>query len=381
MWWWYLACIAFVLGQAVRIPFGLGFITPLDVVIIAGWFVYRPWSYIAMIRSYSFGNGLLFIITTMLVSLGIALPWFGFTDVALGSLYAIRIILYTLPLLIVIRAKEKAFRWLISTALLASVFLGFAQILVFPNLAALVRFGWDPHWYRLVGTWLDPNFMGMLLAASVVYTLEPFILKQEKNRLWLPALLFLGLIFTFSRSSYLAFFCMCCVLLVRFRRREVLGITVLATILLVASLVPRMFFDRLQGIDRSESALARIVSWRHALVIASKHPQGVGYNLYRQAQLRYHVSVQENAHGATGSDSSLLTILVTTGVLGLAVWIYFLAKLAGWASIQGDVGWVLFAALSGWIVHAQFVNSLLFVPLMFLFWTWVGQVRSVREQT
>src|SRR5690606_11520258 len=37
---------------------------------------------------------------------------------------------------------------------------GFIQLQILPNLEGLESLGYDPHINRLVGSWLDPNFIG-----------------------------------------------------------------------------------------------------------------------------------------------------------------------------------------------------------------------------
>jgi len=87
-------------------------------------------------------------------------------------------------------------------------FIGFALYLVSPDLRSLKALGWDDHYYRLIGTLLDPNFTGIILTTSIIFKLVYWI-KIEKYRNWFMCAIgleTLALGLTFSRSSFISLF-------------------------------------------------------------------------------------------------------------------------------------------------------------------------------
>jgi hypothetical protein len=49
---------------------------------------------------------------------------------------------------------------------------GFVQLLILPDLSGLAKYGWDPHYNRLVTAMLDPNYAGTYLSMGVALALS-----------------------------------------------------------------------------------------------------------------------------------------------------------------------------------------------------------------
>ena len=96
--------------------------------------------------------------------------------------------------------KQK--KQIITSFLLLFVLVSYAQYIFLPDLTFLGYLGWDDHLGRMVGTWFDPAFCGLVLIFVSIYF---FSLKQFVSWRYLisgAALLAVGL--TFSRANYLA---------------------------------------------------------------------------------------------------------------------------------------------------------------------------------
>ncbi len=378
--WWALALVCFLLGQTVRIPLGPGYLTPLDLAVVVGWvWILARGDVLSQMKNTTWGKGFLLVVGTLVISLIPALFLFELPTVLAGSLYLVRFVLYGAAAVIPFSRRDlRVVRTGMVYALGGTAGLGIAQFILFPNLAPLTVHGWDPHWYRLVSTWLDPNYVGLLLAAGILYVLTPGLTarKWDNRTVLIGTVLFFALLLTFSRSAYLAFVVMSGLSLLRFRTRENALLVVLSVTLLSASLLPRLLIEQYRDINRSESARARVLSYRKALKIAAAHPFGVGFNLYRDAQVALRLLPEGTvSHGSTGADSSFLFLLATTGFFGLSAWIFWLSRTLGTlAKISTGSAWMLFCAMFGWMVHAQFVNSLVFPPLLFFFWSWLNEV-------
>src|SRR3989344_755056 len=146
--------------------------------------------------------GIVSLLSLLINSNRISLPELG-----ISSLYLIRWLMYAGIYIIVLRKQINATSWLVG---LFGVGVGYAligiiQFFLYPDLRNLMYLGWDPHYYRLFSTILDPNFAGIIFVFTVL--LGFYFYVQRKHRLLLSAMLIpiIALVLTFSRSSYLAF--------------------------------------------------------------------------------------------------------------------------------------------------------------------------------
>jgi O-antigen ligase len=224
-------------------------------------------------------------------------------------------------------------------------------------------FEWDPHKNRLASTFFDPNFTGAYLVICATLLFK-YLHKKRRLALLSLLILILGIFLTFSRSSW-AMFAFVILVYGLFRYRWLL----LASLLLGFSayfFVPRVQ-TRLSGAtDPADSAHFRIISWNNTWTIAKDNLlTGVGFNAFRYSQRDYgFLDVDNfNKHSGAGSDSSLLFVLVTTGVFGLVV---FLCGFTEIFKTSGDNRLLLLAVVGGLFLHSLFVNSLFFPQIMFL---------------
>lgn len=256
--------------------------------------------------------------------------------------------------------------------------LGIFQLIYFPSLLPWAgKTGWDPHIGRLFATFLDPNFAGAFLTFGFIISLS--LLTYAKS---IEAKIILGLaalstlttiILTYSRSSYL-FLSISFLVLSILRSKKLLLIGVAAIIILL--LIFPKSIERIQGgFSIDESAVARFASWEKTMVIIRDHPLlGVGYNAFEPAQKNYAlINIYEKARSDTGSDSSLLTILATTGFTGLFAYLlfYFVSiikakKMFSFSppTTKKAFGLALVSIMIGLLFHSLFVNSLLYPAMM-----------------
>lgn len=269
-------------------------------------------------------------------------------------------------------------RWLLTVlgvAALILLALGYAQRILIPDIGFLVKYGWDPHKDRLLSTFVDPNFFGMFLVMLHTYLLAAF-LEVPARRRWLGVfvgLTLLAIILTLSRSAYLALIvASSVVLLLRSWRSWV--VLVLGLLLVVGATPPVR--DRIAGAFAVDATSQfRIQSWVETLEIAAKQPVvGVGYNGLGSARLRFGYLSDLTGHSAQGTDSSLILILTTTGLVGLALYLGFLVSLTveAWAVWRTDRDPLLrlsalavLGIIPAYVLDSQFVNGL-FYPLLFV---------------
>lgn len=383
-----ICILSLVLGQLVRIPaFGTeGAILPNDVILpglFAGWLLKglleRRMRFISSPLSWPLGTMFAVFILTFIAG-SAQLPFLTTREHFVAALYIVRWLEYALLFFIVadtVRTEKIGSRLLVvlfvSAAILAV--LGFVQLKLFPDFSFMVPKGWDPHLGRLLSTWFDPNFLGGFFSFIAVVSAAIAFSATGRWRivLWsVAALMLSGLIFTFSRSGYVAFIAGVTILTFIRSRRAFLLLVVIAA--LVVASVPRVKERVIGAFQIDETAKTRIVSWQNALKVVRDYPlTGIGYNTYRYVQVEYGFQKEASEHSAGGSDSSLLTILVTTGPIGLAVyvWILWAYVSIAWQSYRRGatplvrgLGLGALSAIISVTAHSIFINSLLFPHMM-----------------
>jgi O-antigen ligase len=339
-------------------------------------------------------------------------------------------------------------------ALFASAFLvaaaGFIQLLVYPDMTRLEEYGWDPHINRLVSTWLDPNFVGGYLAFIICIALGILLCLPKKAShthtaeahsasavraaeaathgarsaklplLALIAILTAALFFTYSRSAYLALAAGIIVIsLLKNWKILLLSVVIFAVGIGVSPRADQRLGELYQSaasiiFNTSENpdptARLRIKAYEQTWELVTMRPLlGSGYNTLRYTNVKEGFVENSQIHSAGGSDSSLLTILVTTGILGFVpfamIFILMLGKF--WTGLKPPAANIAHTAatrstahhsfstlhplqqglnlgmLGGTIallVHSIFVNSLLFAPIMIPFWIIYGLISNNKNK-
>lgn len=265
--------------------------------------------------------------------------------------------------------------------------LGFIQLTLFPNLWDLSRVApalagakWDPHQGRLVATWLDPNFIGGFFAITLPFVMIKVFLPLTKGVGVLTVLAAaFALLLTQSRSSLVALVLGAAITaplwLVALRSYSpivkftaVIGSLsfLVALIVFPALLLP----ERLAGLlFVDDTAALRLASLKSAWSLAEDHPiLGVGYNAYQFAARDAGLIGDFTIHSRAGADNSLLTLAVTTGLVGVVLFLLPWAAIASYLVRASLVGSLTAAAaatsLAVLLVHSQFVNSFLYSHLL-----------------
>ena len=281
-----------------------------------------------------------------------------------GFFYLLRFTAYVLLYFAVrdVVARKKELKHTLVNALLTvgsfvAVF-GWIQYLAFPSLVPLSEYGWDPHYFRLVGTFLDSGFTGILLALFTLLIFTKIWSGGAKAGDW--ALLFLGissLALTYSRASYLAFFAGLVILYIVRRNLKLLvgGLVLLA---IAVFLLPRPAGEGVR-LERTSTVNSRLESYKEAVAIVKNNPLfGVGFNLYRA------VNEDESklSHAGAGTHSSLLFVLATTGIAGFATFSWLLWQIAHflWLRRNKVNGMLVVASFWAIFIHSFFDNSLFY---------------------
>lgn len=258
-------------------------------------------------------------------------------------------------------------------------FIGILQYFLYPDLRNLYYLGWDPHYFRVFSTFFDPAFTGMILVLTLILLVIFFFRERPKGALkwwfWVAIIVvYSAFALTYSRSSYLAFLSGMSAIAYLKRAPKFFFFTILIFISTLI-LLPKMENRIGSNLVREETSLARIINWKQSLQIIRDHPIfGVGFNNYRQVQTSYGFLKEEGSHAGAGADSSMLFVWATTGIVGLAAYLWLgwlMVKLAlhSWHTEKSIYGLALFASLAALFFHSLFVNSLFYPWIME--WVWI----------
>ncbi len=381
----WILIISVITGQITRVP-GLGVATDLLVPVYLGWWAlnalrvrrpvpFRPifvWAVVFL--GYLLG-GLLFRIHEI--------PAVGGE---LGSLlYWIRLAAY-LALLVPFadmldRDREQTlhqFWWAICGTGVALSLLGFVQLILFPDFSFMAQYGWDPHQGRLLSTWYDPNFLGGFLgvALSIVTArvlvhirAQGMTFLQGSGLVWLGsiAVMLFALFLTYSRSALLAYLIGIGVLTLMLSRIAL--VVAIAIVVAAIGFSPRLQ-ERVQGaLELDVTASLRVENWLETIEDIEQNPLiGIGYN-----STKYQSIVPSELNSASGRDSSLLTLWLTSGIIGLSLFVSMIgAQMLHWVRqgmqskslIEQTMSYGAIAAWSAILVHSMFVNSIFFPHIL-----------------
>lgn len=278
------------------------------------------------------------------ISLLIGLFKFEYQQIGIGAMYLLKFLIYSSLSGVLIQSNK-----LIPIIGIGAAILGLVQYFIIPDIRFLSLWNWDPHYYRVVGTFLDPGFTGIILVLTLV-----FIVINRYHKFWWT-IVYLAMALTYSRASYLAFFTAFTWISYQKRTWKYFLVS-LCLISMTVTILPRSSDGEGVKLERTSSVWARIESWKTAWKIFSNNPIiGVGFNTYRYAQ-----KASAESHAGAGSDSSILLVMATTGILGLLFYLKYLKIL--WKLSNKNL--VLSTSLVAIFVHSWFLNSLFYPSIM-----------------
>lgn len=329
-----------------------------------------------------------------IVSLLVNFKNFNLNDVGVGSLYLIRLMIYAmLPVFIFNWCKkekncqEKVLRFLLLGGTITAV-LGLFQYISFPDLRPFEEYDWDPHLYRLVGTFFDPGFIGGILVLTLIIL---FLMEKKSGFYYFSLFLtYLAMILTYSRTTYLAYLVSIFLISIIKKSKKFFIITFLIFVLSL-QLVPK---GKSYGtkIKRQETAWARLENIKTAFKIFKKYPFfGVGFNNYRYAQIKHGFLEKKKAfltHAGAGSDNSYLFILATTGIFGFSTFAWIFLKLSKEFNFTKLLNGreknlnkkIVFVSILAVFTQSLFLNSLFYPFIMEWLWLLVGLSESTKEK-
>lgn len=250
---------------------------------------------------------------------------------------------------------------------------GVIQYFLYSNLRNLQYLGWDPHQSRVFGQFFDTSVAGAVYGLILVFLLFRRNLFKPWLKNWIyPITYFLLGLFTYSRGYLLSIFSAAAFYSLYFYRNvKLLGI---AAVLIAGFvfLAPKPFGEGVKLL-RTSTIESRLVDYRQGIGLFQKNPfVGVGYN-----RIRYFRPVETFAnsglsHAGASFHSSYLIIAVTSGAIGLGVFLYWLFMTLRMSK---------FALISGVFigVYSLFDNILLHPFILFLWPITIGLISRKKQ--
>jgi len=385
--------VLFPFGQLNRLPISL-FQSPeirfylTDLVMFLLILTWGIWRFLLIKKKYTLPpltKPIFLFLMIAIISLIVNSSRLSIRELFVSGLYLLRWIVYAGLYFVLIDLKSQFktaspaggyLKWssmvnyLIVLGAMTAIF-GLVQYLIWPDIGFLEVFGYDPHYFRLVGTFFDPGFVGIILVLTlillVVSNWEKIGIFKLKN---LPVhcllfTLYCSLALTYSRSSYLAYLMgMGVIAFIKKAPRFFLIILFIGALTLL--ILPRQSGGEGIRLERTSTIQARAGSWQNALIISRDHPLiGVGFNAFRYAQRDYGFLKEQwqESNAGAGADSSLLFVLATTGIIG------FLTYLGIWWKILRIGNLTILASALAILIHSLFLNSLFYPWVMA--WMWI----------
>ena len=250
----------------------------------------------------------------------------------ISFLYLLRTSFYIFFIVYSYKLFSNKLKTQISKGILLFIFLtaifSIIQYFLYPNLRNLLYLGWDPHQYRMFGTFLDTSISATLYGMILLYlffNLEQIRLEQSIKKLLIILYSAFGLL-TYSRAFYISIFIVFSYFFISKKK------FIYVFLFLIIFTFGVFFLPKLQGestnLKRVYSISARFDDYKEGLTMLKKSPiWGYGYN---RLMFVREINKSENKypnHSLSSFQSSPLTILVSSGIIGLILFIFSLTEL------------------------------------------------------
>lgn len=383
-----LLVLGLTAGQVISVPLAAGArMTLLDVsvaaLLLSGAYFRAKKRFIPMLWAPIMGfSGVALL--SLLLTLG-NVPLFV---VGGGLLYILRWIMYASLYWVAASTLVAPGMWLsvLTASGIATAMLGVLQYFLYPDLRNLSYLGWDPHYQRLFSTLLDPNFTGIILAATFVSLLGMWESKKKNQFVLLGSIIVVlsAFVLTYSRSSFAAFAVGMVVWGVLNHKKAItFGILIVSVCALL--LMPHTGEGR--NLLRTASSFARIGNAERAISLIREKPLfGHGFNILRFVSLQRSWINETDAPSRSGAglDTTILFVGATMGLAGIAVYVWLFVSLYTKAirayvrakkSRPFAITYV--SILSMMLVHSLFINSLFYPWVMVWMWVLTGVLEQM----
>jgi hypothetical protein len=241
---------------------------------------------------------------------------------------------------------------------------GFLQYLLMPDGRHLARYGWDEHYYRLMGLYLDPNFTGLLIVFSLINLLNieitnPF--KKDRSMTVYLAISFIiaiiALLLTYSRSCYLVFLGAASLLALDKLKQKKKSQTIILVLTIISFISSLPFLPNPGGagvnLKRTDTIKSRVDANAGVINRMNSLQWIVGQGLFTN-RIIYQTD-QAHAIHAHFPDSIIIFIVSGSGLIGLSLLSLGLVQLTR----RLKKNWLKLILLAAFLIHNLFNLSLI----------------------
>ena len=366
--------------------------------VLALWGLSHIWSHTAFDRSPLL-KPIAYFSGVTLISLLANMSRFDISEVLVGSLYLVRWIVYS-GLYFVVHEQvaqknikpQTILKGLLFAGSVSGLF-GLIQYTLYPNLRNMIYLGWDPHEYRVFGTFFDSGYLGIILVLTLILCIfrwkEHKVLRRPFIAL-LTIVTYIAFAFTYSRSSYLAFLAGVSSIYLLKNSWKLFAVAVV-TLGITMYFLPRPS-PTSEGVklERTSTVNARLVNYQQSWDIITDNPvSGVGFNTlryYKRDHSLVAINEWETNHAGAGLDNSLLFVWATAGTFGLAAYLYLWYSalrqiLQGFKSSNTTpLSMVTLVSITAIAAHSLFLNTLFYPWIMIWYWLLLGIIAPARSK-
>lgn len=252
--------------------------------------------------------------------------------------------------------------------------------------------------------WLSlghPNSSGAVLVLLIPWVLTPLWERPPRWVVGFSSFLalwcFLALLLTFSRTAWISLFLGLGILFIRGRAKFLMlasAVVVLGLLLWGLNLGLRTHLeDRIRSISswRSDKNVQhRLIYWEAAYRMIRERPllgSGPGYGIFIRQYEEF--KVLDTGEEVTAPHNNYLTIAVSTGLPGLAAFLFllFITFRSANEEFQNCSGWFgkslalgMISGLTGFLIGCLFDDPLLNENISFIFWLLLGVLAARRAE-
>ena len=234
----------------------------------------------------------------------------------------------------------------------------------------------------------EPNTLGGYLIVIISLSLAFFLLKSfgQRTNLLIPLFVLSGasIMFTQSRGSWLGLMCMSFPFIILSSKRIFFIVGIIFLIFALPFIAPEASKERFTGTFRPDPGFERTERFMGRGLDPSASERVSGYKQGFEKWKKRPIF----GYGVTGAgfvDGQFLRVLVETGIVGLAFFLFLLWRMAIflWDTYQSvddpffkAISLGMLGALAGLIGHSSSANSFIIVRVMEPFWFLMGLVAA-----
>lgn len=315
----YLTAFLFSLGQLGRISFfsqQINFYLYEVVLTLSLFLLFFKYRFKPIKKAWKDFKPVFFFLIVLLVSLLIDWLKYNLFENIIASLYFFRLILYfSYFFYLQYHLKKnkdfsKTIKYGFFIIAVLTIISTIVQYFLYPDLRNLFYQGWDPHLYRTFGVFFDTSIAAAIFGFFFLTVNQPII-----------KIIYLILVaLSFSRAVYLGLSLTLIYIFIQKKQFKKILLFLLFFITLIF-IIPKPAGEGV-NLKRFYSIVSRQEDYQTGLKLWKNKPiLGYGYN-----RIRY-IKKSDSLHSGASFSSSFLTILVSSGVLGLFGFLGVLGRL------------------------------------------------------